>query len=85
MHLGIVFLKTGTAQYQVTKIKILTLLFPPLVSNRKYILLVMLDDPKVAEELIYDYRGIKIKGTRNEAGWNSAYLAGQIIKKLDPF
>ena len=77
--------KTGTAQYYSNENKnINTFISSFLVSNRKYILLVMLDDPKVAEELIYDYRGIKIKGTRNEAGWNSAYLAGQIIKKIGP-
>ena len=26
----------------------------------------------------------KIKGTRNEAGWNSVYVAGKIIKKIGP-
>ena len=51
----------------------------------KYVLLVMLENPKVAKDLVYDYRGMKIKGTRNEAGWNSVYVAGKIIKKLDLF
>ena len=37
-----------------------------------------------AKELIYNYRGMKIKGTRNEAGWNSVYVAGKIIKKIGP-
>ena len=27
---------------------------------------------------------IKIKGTRNEAGWNSVYVAGKIIEKIGP-
>ena len=27
---------------------------------------------------------MKIKGTRNEAGWNSVYVAGKIIKKIGP-
>ena len=27
---------------------------------------------------------MKVKGTRNEAGWNSAYVAGKIIKKIGP-
>ena len=36
-----------------------TLEFP--VSNKKYVLLVMLDDPKVAKNLIYNYRGLKIR------------------------
>ena len=44
----------------------------------------MLENPKVAKDLIYDYRGFKIKGTRNEAGWNSAYVTGKIIEKIGP-
>ena len=50
----------------------------------KYVLLVMLENPQIAHDLIYNYRGIKIKGTRNEAGWNSVYIAGKIIKKIGP-
>ena len=44
----------------------------------------MLEDPKVAKDLIYNYRGLKIKASRNEAGWNSVYTAGKIIKKIGP-
>ena len=44
----------------------------------------MLENPQVAEDLIYNYRGIKIKANRNEAGWNSVYIAGKIIKKIGP-
>ena len=44
----------------------------------------MLESPKVAKDLIYNYRGAKVKGTRNEAGWNSVYVAGKIIKKIGP-
>ena len=44
----------------------------------------MLENPKIATNLIYHYRGNKIKGTRNEAGWNSVYVAGKIIKKIGP-
>ena len=44
----------------------------------------MLENPKVAKDLIYNYRGLKIKGTRSEAGWNSVYVAGKIIKKIGP-
>ena len=52
----------------------------------KYVLLVMLENPQIATDLIYNYKGIKIKGTRNEAGWNSVYISGKIIKKkLDLF
>ena len=36
------------------------------------------------QDLIYNYKGMKIKGTRNEAGWNSVYVAGKIIKKIGP-
>ena len=45
----------------------------------------MLENPQVATDLIYNYRGMKIPGTRNEAGWNSVYVTGKIIKKLDQF
>ena len=44
----------------------------------------MLENPQIAGDLVYDYRGMKIKGTRNEAGWNSVYVAGKIIKKIGP-
>ena len=50
----------------------------------KYALLVMLENPQVAKDLTYDYRGMKIKAFRNEAGWNSVYVAGKIIKKIGP-
>ena len=40
----------------------------------------MLENPQVAKNLIYDYKGVKIKAFRNEAGWNSAYVAGKMIK-----
>ena len=29
-------------------------------------------------------KGMKIKAFRNEAGWNSVYVAGKIIKKIGP-
>ena len=45
----------------------------------------MLENPKVAKNLIYNYKGMKIKAFRNEAGWNSVYVAGKIIKKLGNF
>ena len=50
----------------------------------KYALLVMLENPKIAKDFTYNYRGLKIKGTRNEAGWNSVYVAGKIIEKIGP-
>ena len=44
----------------------------------------MLENPQIATNLIYNYRGLKIRGSRNEAGWNSVYVAGRIIKKIGP-
>ena len=77
--------KTGTSQnYNNSQENLNTFIsiFP--TQKPKYSLLVMLENPKVAKDLIYDYRGLKIKGTRNEAGWNSVYVAGKIIKKIGP-
>ena len=44
----------------------------------------MLENPQIAKDLVYNYRGVKIKGSRNEAGWNTVYVAGKIIKKIGP-
>ena len=78
--------KTGTSQNYNDKNKNLNSFISIFPSHKpKYALLVMLEDPKVAKNLIYNYRGIKIKGSRNEAGWNSVYVAGKIIKKMDQF
>ena len=77
--------KTGTSQnykYKNQNLNTFISVFP--VQKPKYALLVMLENPKVAENLIYNYRGAKIKGTRNEAGWNSVYVAGKIIKRIGP-
>ena len=52
--------------------------------KKKYTLLVLLEDPKIAKNLIYNYRGQKIKAFRNEAGWNAVYVAGKIIEKIGP-
>ena len=77
--------KTGTSQYYDDKNKnINTFVSFFNVSSKNYILLVMLDNPQVATNLTYNYRGLKIKGTRNEAGWNAVYSAGKIIEKIGP-
>ena len=77
--------KTGTSQYYEDESKnINTFISFFTVSGKNYILLVMLDDPQIAKNLIYNYRGIKIKGTRNEAGWNAVYSSGKIIEKIGP-
>ena len=77
--------KTGTSQKYGDKNKNLNTFISVFPSQSpKYVLLVMLENPQIAEDLIYNYRGNKIKGTRNEAGWNSVYIAGKIIKKIGP-
>ena len=74
--------KTGTSQNYKNKNENLNTFISIFPSQKpKYALLVMLEDPKIAKNLIYDYKGMKIKAFRNEAGWNSVYVAGKIIKK----
>jgi cell division protein FtsI (penicillin-binding protein 3) len=78
--------KTGTSKsYKNQKKNINTFIsiFPS--SNPKYVLLVILDDPKGAPHLIYNYKGQNITNiSRTEAGWNSVYVAGKIIEKIGP-
>jgi cell division protein FtsI (penicillin-binding protein 3) len=77
--------KTGTSQKYKNENDNLNTFISVFPSNDpKYALLVMLENPQVAEDLIYNYRGLKIKGTRNEAGWNSVYVTGKIIEKIGP-
>ncbi len=77
--------KTGTSEYyRHEKKNINTFISFFYVNQKKYVLLVMLDNPQVARNLVYNYRGIEIKGTRNEAGWNSVYTTGKIIEKIGP-
>jgi cell division protein FtsI (penicillin-binding protein 3) len=77
--------KTGTAEgYGNNKDRINTFIsvFP---SNKpKYTLLVMLENPRISKDLIYDYRGTKTKAPYNTSGWNSVYVAGKIIEKIGP-
>ena len=77
--------KTGTSQNYRNENENLNTFISIFPSQKpKFALLVMLENPKVAKELLYNYRGVKIKGTRNEAGWNSVYVAGKIIEKIGP-
>ena len=77
--------KTGTSQMYNDHNQNLNTFISIFPSKKpKYVLLVMLENPQVARDLIYNYRGMKIKGTRNEAGWNSVYISGKIIKKIGP-
>ena len=39
---------------------------------------------KLIKNLPKEKKNIKIRGSRNEAGWNSVYVAGRIIKKIGP-
>ena len=84
--------KTGTAQksvvggYSRNKINTFVSVFPS--SEPKYVLVVMLDEPKLSKDYIYEYKdgsGWKIKGTQfNTAGWTSVEVAGKIIEKIGP-
>jgi len=84
--------KTGTAQksfngvYSKNKINTFVAVFPS--SKPKYILLVLLDEPKPSKDYIYHYKdgsGWKYKGTPyNTAGWTSVEIAGKIIEKIGP-
>ena len=73
--------KTGTAEsYGDKKNRINTFIsiFPS--NEPKYALFVMLENPKINKNLVYDYRGIKTKAPYNTSGWNSVYVAGKIRK-----
>ena len=77
--------KTGTSEnYQNKKNNMNTFISVFPMEEPKYVFLVMLENPKPAPDLIYDFRGVKTKVNRNEAGWNSVYVAGKIIKKIGP-
>ncbi len=84
--------KTGTAQksvagsYSKKKINTFVSIFP--ISNPKFVLAVMLDEPKTNKDYIYHYRdgsNIKYKGTPfNTAGWTTVEVTGQIIENIGP-
>ena len=77
--------KTGTAEsYGGEKNRINTFIsiFPTYRPN--YSLFVMLENPKINKNLVYDYRGVKTKAPYNTSGWNSVYVTGKIIEKIGP-
>jgi len=81
--------KTGTSkkinngEYTQKKLNTFVSLFP--IKNPKYLLLVLMDEPKPAPNLVYSYNGMKVSNIRrNDSGWNSAYIAGRIIEKIGP-
>ncbi len=84
--------KTGTANksfaggYVNKKINTFVSIFP--TTKPKFILAVMLDEPKINSDYIYKYRdgsGFELKGSpRNTAGWNSVETTGHIVEKIGP-
>jgi len=77
--------KTGTAEsYGNKKNRINTFIsiFP--ANKPNFALFVMLENPKINKDLVYDYRGIKTKASQNTSGWNSVYVSGKIIEKIGP-
>ena len=77
--------KTGTAEgYREKKDRINTFISVFPTNKPKYTLLVMLENPQINKNLIYDYRGVKTKAPYNTSGWNSVYTAGKIIEKIGP-
>ena len=84
--------KTGTAQksikgkYSKKKINTFASIFP--IPSPKYVLIVLLDEPKLSETYVYKYNDGKdreIVGTPfNTAGWTSVEVAKKIIEKIGP-
>ena len=83
--------KTGTADqpskggYSKKKVNTFVSVFP--TSSPKFVLVVMLEEPKANKEFIYHYRDDRApyKGNwRNTAGWTTVWITGQIIEKIGP-
>ena len=84
--------KTGTAEKAViggytrkAKVNTFAAIFP--TSKPKYVMIVLLDEPKTSEDYIYKYKNKSgsYKGTPfNTAGWTSVEVAGKIIQKIGP-
>ena len=83
--------KTGTADqpskggYSKKKVNTFASVFP--TSDPKFVLAVMLDEPKANREFVYHYRDERYpyKGNwRNTAGWTTVWITGQIMDKIGP-
>ncbi len=84
--------KTGTAEKAViggytrkAKVNTFVSIFP--TSKPKYVMVVLLDEPKTSEHYVYKYKNKEgfYKGTPfNTAGWTSVEVAGKIIQKIGP-
>ena len=60
-------------------------IFP--TSKPKYVMVVILDEPKTSEDYIYNYKnksGSYKVTPFNTAGWTSVEVAGKIIQKIGP-
>ena len=77
--------KTGTAESYGNKknrINSFISIFPTYKPD--YSLFIMLENPQINKNLIYNYRGVKTRAPYNTSGWNSVYVAGKIIEKIGP-
>ena len=84
--------KTGTAEKAIVggytrkaKVNTFVSIFP--TSKPKYVMIVLLDEPKTSKDYIYKYKNKSgsYKGTPfNTAGWTSVEVAGKIIEKIGP-
>jgi len=83
--------KTGTAYKSINgiynkekKLNTFVSLFP--ISKPKYVLLVILDEPKPAPDFVYEFsNGYKNSGyRRNTSGWNTVVVSGKIIERIGP-
>jgi len=83
--------KTGTADkvkngvYTKDKINTFVSVFP--ISKPKFVLVILLDEPKPSKDYIYYYRDGRApyKGNwRNTAGWTTVLIAGKIIERIGP-
>ena len=57
------------------------------MSKPKYVLVVLLDEPKISKDYVYNYRNKtgSYKGTPyNTAGWTAVEVTGKIIEKIGP-
>ena len=84
--------KTGTAEKSIVggytrkaKVNTFVSIFP--ISKPKYVMVILIDEPKTSEDYIYEYKNKKgsYKGTPfNTAGWTSVEVAGKIIQRIGP-
>ena len=75
----------GQGGYSKKKVNTFASVFP--TSDPKFVLAVMLDEPKANREFVYHYRDERYpyKGNwRNTAGWTTVWVTGQIMDKIGP-